>query len=150
MPELPEVETVVRDLSKAGLLGREIQDITVRWPRILDRPSIEEARARLKGARIEEVRRRGKYIILYLSTADVLVIHLRMTGQVDIQPAKMPLDKHHHLLLHLDQNEELRYRDPRKFGRFYLVEDVNEIIGKLGPEPIDESFSVEQFQQMMS
>jgi formamidopyrimidine-DNA glycosylase len=131
-------------------LGREIQDIPVRWPRILDRPSIEEARARLKGARIEKVRRRGKYIILYLSTADLLLIHLRMTGQLDIQPANMPLDKHHHLLLHLDNHQQLRYRDPRKFGRFYLVADVNEIIGKLGPEPIDSSFNVEQFQQMMS
>lgn len=151
MPELPEVETVVRDLRRAGLVGHTIHDITLRWPRILDRPSIEEARARLQRSQIEHVRRRGKFIIIDLSTSDALLVHLRMTGQLDIQPATRPIDdKHHHLWLHLDDNLQLRYRDPRKFGRFYLVEDPNDVVGKLGPEPIDPNFTLPQFRQMMS
>ncbi|MDQ4076966.1 MAG: DNA-formamidopyrimidine glycosylase [Chloroflexota bacterium] len=151
MPELPEVETVVRDLHRAGLVGREIVDVTVRWPRSLDRPSIEEARTRLRGARVEDIRRRGKFIIIDLSTRGALLIHLRMTGQLDIQPSDEPIDeKHHQVLLHLDQNEQLRFRDTRKFGRFYLVEHEDEVVGDLGPEPIDPSFTLEQFREMMA
>ena len=150
MPELPEVETVVRDLLRAGLAGHTIHDLTVRWPRILDRPSIEEARHRLRGTQIDGVTRRGKYIIINLSSGDALLVHLRMTGQLDLQPAAVPIDdKHHHILLHLDDNQQLRYRDPRKFGRFYLVHDPEEVVGKLGPEPIDPRFTLTQFHEMM-
>ena len=103
MPELPEVETVVRDLLRAGLVGHKIHDLTVRWPRILDRPSIEEARHRLRHTHIDGVTRRGKYIILNLSSDEALLVHLRMTGQLDLQPAPVPIDeKHHHIILHLD------------------------------------------------
>ncbi len=151
MPELPEVETVVRDLRRAGLVGREVQDITVRWPRTLDRPSEEEARTRLRGQRIEDVRRRGKFILLDLSSGEVLLIHLRMTGQLDIQPAQQPPDdKHHHVLLHLDGDEQLRFRDTRKFGRVYLVEQEGEIVGALGPEPVDPSFTLEHFRERLA
>lgn len=151
MPELPEVETVVRDLRRAGLVGRRVVDLTVRWPRTLDRPSAETARARLAGARVEGVRRRGKFILIDLSTGEVLLIHLRMTGQVDVQPAGVPLDeKHHHLLLRFDDGEELRFRDTRKFGRIYLVEDEAEIVGRLGPEPVDRRFTVEAFRERLA
>jgi formamidopyrimidine-DNA glycosylase len=151
MPELPEVETVVRDLQRSGLVGREIRDVTVRWPRTLDRPSIEEARLRLRGARIEDIRRRGKYIILDVSTGEALLIHLRMTGQLTIQPAGEPLDeRHHHFILDLDGGEQLRFRDTRKFGRCYLVADPTEIVGALGPEPIDASFTPERFRAMLA
>jgi formamidopyrimidine-DNA glycosylase len=151
MPELPEVETVVRDLRRSGLAGREIQDVRVRWPRTLDRPSVEEARLRLRGARIEDVRRRGKFIILDLSTGDALLIHLRMTGQLTIQPASEPLDeRHHHLVIELDQGEQLRFRDTRKFGRYYLVADPAEVVGMLGPEPIDATFTLERFREMLA
>ncbi|MBA3534973.1 MAG: bifunctional DNA-formamidopyrimidine glycosylase/DNA-(apurinic or apyrimidinic site) lyase [Ardenticatenales bacterium] len=149
MPELPEVESVVRDLHRAGLVGREIQELTVRWPRTLDRPSVEEARVRLRGARIADVRRRGKFIILDLSTGESLLVHLRMTGQIDLQLASREPDPHHHLLLALDHGEELRFRDTRKFGRFYLVAHPDEIVGDLGPEPIDPAFTLEQFRTMM-
>ena len=150
MPELPEVETIVRDLHRTGVVGHTIHDITVRWARILDRPSIEEARIRLRGTQIKDVRRRGKFIIIDLSSTDALLVHLRMTGQLDMQPATEPIDeKHHHILLHLDDKQQLRYRDPRKFGRFYLVGDPNEVVGKLGPEPIDPRFTLAQFNKMM-
>lgn len=151
MPELPEVETVVRDLHRAGLVGREIVELTVRWSRTLDRPSVEEARARLRDARIVDVRRRGKFIILDLSTGEAMLVHLRMTGQLDLQPASQPVDEaHHHLLLHLDRGEQLRFRDTRKFGRVYLVADVAEVVGGLGPEPIDRTFTLDDFRARLA
>ena len=151
MPELPEVETVARDLRRAGLVGRTIRDLTVRWPRTLDRPSVEEARARLRGSRVSDVRRRGKYLLLDLDSGQVLLIHLRMTGRLDFYPASAPLDeKHDHLILHLDGDEELRFRDTRKFGRVWLVEQADEIVGKLGPEPIDRAFTLDDFRQRLA
>src|SRR5688500_882505 len=133
MPELPEVETVVRDLYTAGLVGRTIRALNLRWHRTLDRPSYEEAKLRLVGETITGIGRRGKYILIYLSGGDTLIVHLRMTGQLDMQPAARELDKHHHIYLELDDGRELRFRDTRKFGRFYLVADPAEVIGALGP-----------------
>ncbi|MGH9818288.1 MAG: bifunctional DNA-formamidopyrimidine glycosylase/DNA-(apurinic or apyrimidinic site) lyase, partial [Candidatus Acidiferrales bacterium] len=124
---------------------------TLRWPRTLDRPSAEEARARLRGARVEDIRRRGKFIIFDLSTGDALLVHLRMTGQLDVEAESAPVDeRHHHVLLHLDSGEQLRFRDTRKFGRFYLVEHPDEVIGELGPEPIDPTFTLEHFGAMIA
>jgi formamidopyrimidine-DNA glycosylase len=143
MPELPEVETVVRDLYTAGLVGSTIRAVTLRWHKTLDRPSIEEARLRLVGESITGLGRRGKYILIYLSGGDTLIVHLRMTGQLDVQAEATPLDPHHHITLTLDDGRELRFRDTRKFGRFYLVSDPAEVIGKLGPEPIDSDFTFE-------
>ena len=151
MPELPEVETVARDLRRAGIVGRTIRDLTVRWPRTLDRPSVEEARARLRGSRVTDVRRRGKYLLLDLDSGQVLLIHLRMTGRLDFYPARAPLDeKHDHLILHLDGDEELRFHDTRKFGRVWLVEQADEIVGRLGPEPIDRAFTLDDFRQRLA
>lgn len=147
MPELPEVETVADDLRRAGLVGRTISDIGVRWPRTLDRPTVEEARLRLQGARVEDVRRRGKFIIIDLSTGDALLVHLRMTGHLDIQPAASPLDeRHHHVVIDLEGGDQLRFRDTRKFGRFYLVSHPDEVVGALGPEPIDREWSLDDFR----
>lgn len=146
MPELPEVETVVRDLYTAGVVGRTIRSVMVRWERTLSRPSVQEATLRLVGETIEGLGRRGKYIMLHLAGGDTLIVHLRMTGQLDVQSATTPLDAHHHVVIELDDGRQLRYRDPRKFGRFYLVNDPAEVIGGLGPEPIDSDFSFETFK----
>lgn len=150
MPELPEVETVVRDLYTAGLVGRTIRAVTLRWHRTLDRPSIEEARMRLVGESIVGLGRRGKYILIHLSGGETLIVHLRMTGQLDVQPADTPLDPHHHIILTLDDGNELRFRDTRKFGRFYLVADPTDIIGALGPEPIDHDFTLETLKERLA
>jgi formamidopyrimidine-DNA glycosylase len=150
MPELPEVETVVRDLYTAGLIGRTIRAITLRWHRTLDRPSIEEARLRLVGESIVGLGRRGKYILIHLSNGETLIVHLRMTGQLDVQRADSPLDPHHHMTLTLDDGSELRFRDTRKFGRFYLVADPAEVIGGLGPEPIDGDFTLEMLKARLT
>lgn len=141
MPELPEVETLARDLHRAGLVGRTFTDAALLWERTLDRPSLTELRARLPGQRVEGIRRRGKYLILDLSDGDTLIIHLRMTGRLDIVPATDAVDPHTRAILALDDGSHLRFRDQRKFGRLYLVADAAEITEKLGPEPIDSDFT---------
>lgn len=150
MPELPEVETVASGLRAEGLSGRTITDVVVRWPRTVDRPSIDELRARLIGQQIEAIGRRGKFLIFSLSGGDSLLVHLRMTGKLHVVPADEPLDAHTHIILSLDDGRELRFHDTRKFGRIYLVDEPAEVIGRLGPEPIDAEFTVEDFQAMLS
>ncbi|MCZ7572676.1 MAG: DNA-formamidopyrimidine glycosylase [Ardenticatenaceae bacterium] len=149
MPELPEVETVVRTLREHGLVGRTITDVVVRWPRTVDRPSVEELRARLRGQRIGAAGRRGKFLILSLSTGDSLLVHLRMTGKLLVVSAGEPLDAHVHIILVLDDGRQLRFHDTRKFGRIYLVDEPAEVIGRLGPEPIDADFTAADLQAML-
>ncbi len=144
MPELPEVETVRRELAPA-LTGRTIVEARFRWPRTAATPTAETFARRVRGRRIRGLRRRGKYLILDLDTDEHLIIHLRMTGQLYLRPPEHPPDKHTHVLLYLDSGQVLHFRDQRKFGRFYLVEDERQIVGSLGPEPLSDTWRVEDF-----
>lgn len=150
MPELPEVETLARSLREHGLVGRTITDVVVRWPRTVDRPSVEELRARLRDQQIEAIGRRGKFLILSLSAGDSLLVHLRMTGKLLVVPASEPVDAHVHIVLSLDDGRQLRFHDTRKFGRIYLVDEPAEVIGRLGPEPIDADFTAEDLAEMLT
>lgn len=150
MPELPEVETVARNLRESGLVGRVVIDVIVRWPRTVDRPSVEELRVRLRGQEIQAIGRRGKFLILSLSAGDSLLVHLRMTGKFLVASAAEPLDGHVHVILALDDGRQLRYHDTRKFGRVYLVDEPAEVIGRLGPEPIAADFTAEDLEAMLT
>ncbi len=141
MPELPEVETVARDLKAASLVGRRIEAVHVRWPRIIATPAPAVFVERLRGTRIRDVGRRAKYLVLPLDTGDTLLIHLRMTGRLALPPSEHPLDPHEHLILTLDDGRDVRYHDTRKFGRWYLVDDPAQVLGDLGPEPLSEAFT---------
>ncbi len=136
MPELPEVEIIRQEL-RARVRGKPIRRVEFRWPRVAALPSAEEMEQRLPGHTIVDVGRRGKYLIFHLAPADVLIVHLRMTGQFRVVPPGTEPDKHTHVIITLDDNCLLQYRDQRKFGRFYLVTQAEEIIGHLGPEPLD-------------
>ncbi len=144
MPELPEVETIKSDLTPL-LVGRTITGIRVGWERCVDRPSVEEFCHELAGRQIEDVGRQGKFLIFTLSGGRTLLVHLRMTGELLLKEATDPWDSHTHLSLALDDGRELRFVDVRKFGRFYLVADETDILGDLGPEPLDEDFGLEGF-----
>lgn len=135
MPELPEVETVARDLRDAGLIGRTVTDAHVYWSRTIDRPSTDIFQSRIIGQQFEEIRRRAKYLVFTLSD-DVLLVHLRMTGQIILEDSTLPRRKHEHVILELDTDRHLRFHDTRKFGRWYLVTDPSDVLGKLGPEPL--------------
>jgi formamidopyrimidine-DNA glycosylase len=141
MPELPEVETVVRDL-RPQLVGRRIAAVEVS-NQALRRPWAPEWAALLVGRRVRAVRRRGKWIVIALETGLQLVIHLGMTGQLTVTAADNPPADHTHLLWTLDRGgQQLRFRDIRRFGSATLFADPTEVeqffvTSGLGPEPWD-------------
>lgn len=148
MPELPEVETVVRDLHRS-LVGRIITSVTVRWPRTIAYPAVDEFEESLVGQQVMSVGRRGKYVVVGLNRG-YLLIHLKMSGRLQIVPAYEPLDSHTHTTFDLDDGKQLRFRDVRKFGRVYLVDDPAQVTAGLGPEPLAGEFTVEDFSRLLA
>jgi len=150
MPELPEVETTVRDL-RPKLRGRTIVNAIVRWHRTIAEPRAPAFSAQIRGWKIRDITRRGKYLVFHLgrggsrivkhpsgtAVTKYLLVHLRMTGGFSIEPRATPRDKHAHVILQLDNGRDLRFRDTRKFGRMWLVDDPARVTAKLGPEPLD-------------
>jgi formamidopyrimidine-DNA glycosylase len=146
MPELPEVETIARDLRRL-LVGRHVRNVAIsgkplRMCRPVDGGELERA---AKGARVEQVTRRAKYLILRMSSEYVLLVHLGMSGRLAVEPAASPRPRHTHVSLSLDREEELRFVDPRRFGSFLAypasaLEDSDEL-SVLGPDPLDASFT---------
>jgi formamidopyrimidine-DNA glycosylase len=141
VPELPEVETVVRDL-RPRLIGRRLASVEV-GPHPLRRPWSAAWAPLMLGRRFTEVGRRGKWLLLGLDNGACLVVHLGMTGQLTVVPARQPPADHTHLVLGLDRGrEQLRFRDIRRFGSATLVADRAERerffqeVG-LGPEPFE-------------
>lgn len=156
MPELPEVESVVQGLNQM-ILGEKIKTVEVRWPRIIESPAVDKFKNKLEEQVIEEVRRRGKFILFYL-TDDVLISHLRMEGKYQVVHPETevtdPFDiKHTHVIFHLESGKELRYLDVRKFGRMSLVPKGQEFqhksLAKLGPEPVAEEFKLTEMQEFL-
>src|SRR5262245_13256835 len=141
MPELPEVETVVRDL-RPVLVGQRITTVRAGRKR-LRRAWSKKWAERLAGCRFEAVRRRGKWIVAELDGGPLLIFHLGMTGQLTLRPANDPLEGHTHLIFALDGGlQQLRYRDIRRFGSVTLYDDpaaweAHLQQSKLGPEPFD-------------
>ncbi len=145
MPELPEVETIARKL-RPHLLDRRLEEIRLLWPGVVDRPKPESFRARTQGQRVQAVSRRGKYLLFHLGSDETLIVHLRMTGKFLVRRAGEGPgeDPHTRALFRLDNETWLSYVDMRKFGRFYLVTDPEEVVGWLGPEPLDPTFTLER------
>ena len=146
MPELPEVETVVRGL-RGPLLGRTFIGVDILWPGTSKTP-IPILEGRLPGQTIEAITRRAKYLQFHLSGGDTLFIHLKMSGDLLVEPRDEPLHHHVRAIFDLDNGHQLRFKDMRKFGRVYLVDDPNQVVGKLGPEPLADDFTVADFQAL--
>ncbi|MCO6451326.1 MAG: bifunctional DNA-formamidopyrimidine glycosylase/DNA-(apurinic or apyrimidinic site) lyase [Caldilineales bacterium] len=140
MPELPEVQTIL-DALEPLVVDQPISSVTILWPGVVERPGADEFQARMRGRRVLSTGRRGKYMLFNLDDASCLVMHLRMTGEMRVVPAAEPYHKHDRLAFRLADGQEWRFKDQRKFGRAYLVEDSAEIVGKLGPEPLAERFT---------
>jgi formamidopyrimidine-DNA glycosylase len=147
MPELPEVETIARGLQRL-LVGRIVCAVSVTWPRTIGCPDSQRFIAGLVGRRVWSVGRRGKYLVLVLDTG-YLLVHLKMSGRLRVIPAAQPLGPHTRVALDLDDGQQLRFDDARKFGRIYLVEDLSEVTGALGPEPLDDSLTLEAFARLL-
>ena len=141
MPELPEVETIARAL-QTDLIGKTILSAEVRWARTLATPSLIQFKKQIAGQKILDVSRRAKYLILNLEDYNLL-IHLRMSGDLMIREGKIKPEKHDRLLLNLSDHHYLAFNDTRKFGRVWLTDHPEEILGKLGPEPFGKVFTAQ-------
>ena len=149
MPELPEVETVVRGL-RAPLIGRRILSMWHDWAATIHSPASSEFARRIAKQEIKRVRRRGKYILIDLAR-DTLVIHLKMSGRLYVaaEDSQQEADRWVHLRFELDDGMQLRFSDVRKFGRAYLTDDVERLLAHLGPEPLSEAWTLEHFRAGM-
>jgi formamidopyrimidine-DNA glycosylase len=153
LPELPEVESLVRRL-RQPLIGRTITKVTYDWPRTIGRPAPKEFRRRIKGLTFHSIDRRAKYLVFTVGqdgTQSVyyLLIHLKMSGRLNVLSQAEPISKHDRVTFDLDNGQQLRFNDVRKFGRVYLVNDPEEITGKHGPEPLDSTFTLNKFREMI-
>lgn len=139
MPELPEVETLARTL-RPELIGKRIVEADVRWARSVAMPSARKFKEQIQGQKIVEVSRRAKFLNIQL-TAYNLLIHLRMSGDLLIKRGKIKPEKHDRLILILAGERSLVFNDTRKFGRVWLTDDTEEVLGRLGPEPLSGDFT---------
>jgi len=178
MPELPEVETVARDLQR-WVAGATIRDVEVRWDRTIRHPQPPEQFAlELRDARIARVGRRAKSVVIHLADGRVMTVALRMTGALIVAPAETPDDPYARVVFHLADGRQLRYRDVRKFGRIGLWEGgaltvhrrrprvagrvaeraaayraaayrVSDVFARHGPEPLAHGFSSARLAQRL-
>ena len=151
MPELPEVEVIAQRLRDC-VLGETIVHAEVRWARSVATPSVEAFERQVVGLTIRAVRRRGKFVLLDLPPKS-LIVHLRMTGRLlycEDADAEARDHPHVRVLLGLGSSSWLLFRDMRKFGRLYLVDDPASIVADLGPEPLAPSFSVDALRAILS
>lgn len=163
LPELPEVETIVRALQhpsdwslqpegglalQPGIVGRRILSATVLWDRTVAFPGIDVFAQQVKGLQIEGVSRRGKFIQIEMPPKHLL-IHLRMSGDLRVEAVNQPVGTHDRLILSFDDGIRLVFNDTRKFGRAWLVDDPGVITGSLGPDPFDENLTPAAFSWML-
>lgn len=169
MPELPEVETIVRDLKKK-VLGRKIKDVWTDWEKMIKRPTdFEGFKKEIKGRKILKIKRRGKNILFELSGGKTLLIHQRLTGHLLLGnwvkkgnewkpalpgPLEDPMNRFLHLIFWLDNRKQLALSDLRKFAKVELgnTQEIKESkeIKALGPEPLEKSFTLQKFQRILN
>jgi formamidopyrimidine-DNA glycosylase len=135
LPELPEVETVVRGLAPE-IKGLTAGEAWVDWSKVIEPWTLSEFDARVQGQTIQDIHRRGKYICITLDH-DYLVVHLRMTGRLYVTPFRKGGDPWVHFSLALQEAGYLAFSDARKFGRVYLTSSLAFLEEKLGPEPLE-------------
>lgn len=153
MPELPEVETV-RQTLRHLVLHKTIEDVVIKWPRIIKLPDdSQEFAIRLKGQTIQEIDRRGKFIIFHLDDYN-LVSHLRMEGKYFLADIEDDYDKHTHVFFSFTDGTQLRYHDVRKFGTMHLYPKGEELkhppLSKLGVEPFSDEFTTDVLKKGLS
>jgi formamidopyrimidine-DNA glycosylase len=146
MPELPEVETFANDF-RGQITGRGFREAHILWPRTLAAPDELSLEDRLAGRHVIDVGRRGKYILIHLDDGQALIVHLRMTGRLAVVRGDSALleDNHLRAWFGLADGDALVFTDSRKFGRIWLVRDIEAVTGKLGPEPLAWDLTPEAF-----
>jgi len=154
MPELPEIETIRYNLThehanSVSLVGKDIHKGNILWARSLIKPSVSDFESRISGQVINEIGRRGKYLLFILST-EILIIHLGMSGDLLVEPSVAPIAHHYRLLLEFSDGYRLSFNDPRKFGRIWLVRNQFEVLASLGPEPLDPEFTADDLHEIIA
>jgi len=144
MPELPEVETIARQLRARGVEGREVLAVEVNWAPTVEPLSADAFSAQVCGTTIDQISRVGKWMLFALSSGQTIMIHLRMAGSFLMEPGQ-----HDRIVLKLSAGLNLYYRDTRKFGRWKLVDNPQEILGKLGPDALTRGFTRNYFSTAM-
>jgi formamidopyrimidine-DNA glycosylase len=140
MPELPEVETTVNDL-KPYVIGKNVTRGEVFKDNSVAEPSAEIFQKELTGRKLLELNRRGKHIIFTLDDGRFLIVHLRMTGSLIVNPESEEPGKFVRIRIYLNDHNAINFRDVRRFGRMWLVDNIDNVIGKLGPEPLESDFT---------
>ncbi|MCM1320521.1 MAG: DNA-formamidopyrimidine glycosylase [Bacteroides sp.] len=152
MPELPEAETVKRVI-EPQIADRKIIGITVNRPEVIAYPDSKVFCAAVNGLSISGMARRGKFLQILLQNGGKIIIHLRMTGCVLVMPCGGEIEKHTHVILHLDDGQDLRFTDTRRFGRWWYIpaqtQDTYSGIHKLGLEPFDENLTAEYLKEKL-
>ncbi len=148
MPELPEVETIKNEIAPY-LVGRTIQAVELIWSGIIKEPSVDEFQRRIAGRKVLGLRRRGKYLLLPLSSGETLVLHMKMSGSLLVSNGCAELPSYTRAAILLDDGRKILFRDPRKFGVIRLVRDPETVVGKLGPEPLEPGFTEELFAELL-
>jgi formamidopyrimidine-DNA glycosylase len=148
MPELPEVETLARDL-RGLILGAEISRVKIGWSGSVAMPSVRRFVAGLKGRRFLAVSRRGKFLQLDLTGPSYLLVHLRMTGHLAVVPASSDPVPYTRVSFDLSDGRRLAFSDPRKFGRMWWLDQPDLVLGKLGPDPIADDLTCETFVSLI-
>lgn len=152
MPELPEVEVVARSLAPQ-LVGRRVVALTkLDWERMIETPAPLVFRELIVGRQIVAVGRRAKWVLISLDDDWTLAIHLRMSGNLVVQPADSLPDQYTHLVLALDDGRQLFFEDQRKFGRVRLLDQLGlaALHAAHGPEPLDPAFTPEHLAAMLA
>ncbi|MEI7592036.1 MAG: bifunctional DNA-formamidopyrimidine glycosylase/DNA-(apurinic or apyrimidinic site) lyase [Actinomycetes bacterium] len=149
MPELPEVETIRREVEREAV-GKKIKSVEVHGTRTVRRQTKKAFIAKLDGVKIVAAERKGKYLLIRLDSGDTLVIHLRMSGQLLKTAVKEPTAKHTHVIITFTQGGQLRFVDPRTFGEMFVVspetvaEDFPEL-AEMGFDPVETPISWQSF-----
>lgn len=153
MPELPEVETIRRQLAPK-VTGREVTAVEISLPRLIKYPDPACFASEIVGRRIEQLERRGKYLLFRLTGNMTMIIHLRMTGRLFYRAAGEARDNHTHVVFILDNGFELRFADLRTLGTVYLLADTELIklkgLHEMGPEPLTPAFDLNYFRQLVA
>jgi formamidopyrimidine-DNA glycosylase len=164
MPELPEVETIVRSLrnivnpsnedfdslaTRPGILARVVASVSILWERSLAHPTVQEFKNTLPGQKVQSVGRRGKYLVIQFEH-QVMLIHLRMSGDIRVEKTSINApQKHDRMVLRFTDGWQMVFNDPRKFGRIWLVDQIEEITSNLGVEPLSDELTGEGFIQKL-
>ncbi|MEJ6741178.1 MAG: DNA-formamidopyrimidine glycosylase family protein, partial [Actinomycetota bacterium] len=153
MPELPEVETIRRELEKE-VVGRKVKTVETVGKKSIKRQTPAEFVSGLEGAKITGSQRKGKYLLMPLDNGQVLVVHLRMSGQLRRNAIKDPVEKHTHVTITFTQGGQLRFVDPRTFGEMFLAtpdEITSEIeeLSSLGVDPVETPMSWVDFGHLL-